>query len=147
MPNPIQRETELLQDNSKISLPVPDPNPFQRETEPQRDSSKMSLPVPDPIQQETKPEQDSSKIQILKQDTLKGHNITQAKSHISDQDWEVITENEADTLNYEYQRAGGHMDLTLGWGRWKYTVFSTDWSITTHTHYHEPDNSAPESKA
>ncbi|XXH01377.1 hypothetical protein Hte_007737 [Hypoxylon texense] len=51
-----------------------------------------------------------------------------------DQQWAVVTHPDADTdKGPPGQGASSHFDVTLGWGKWKFTLFSLDVSIKKRT--------------
>ncbi|KAI0441566.1 hypothetical protein F4803DRAFT_522630 [Xylaria telfairii] len=58
---------------------------------------------------------------------------TQTHGKNEDQDWEVVQPVEPDTEeNVPDQEVSSHFDITLGWGRRKFTIFSWDVNIRKH---------------
>ncbi|KAI1757886.1 hypothetical protein F4782DRAFT_475549 [Xylaria castorea] len=56
--------------------------------------------------------------------------LNQAHGKNEDQDWEMVQQLEAGTgENPLDQEFASHFDLTLGWGRYKLTIFSCDMSF------------------
>ncbi|KFZ16041.1 hypothetical protein V502_05276 [Pseudogymnoascus sp. VKM F-4520 (FW-2644)] len=49
------------------------------------------------------------------------------------QQWEVLTNSEADNETDSHARSvSSHFDAQIGWGRWKFTLFSLDMNIKKH---------------
>lgn len=56
------------------------------------------------------------------------HGSDQANSRSESQEWEIVTRPEAPTQTpYSHgRRMSSHFDLQLGWGTWKFKLFSWD---------------------
>ncbi|KAI1774330.1 hypothetical protein F4818DRAFT_79882 [Hypoxylon cercidicola] len=73
----------------------------------------------------------NSAMQELADDTRTSPKLRNENGHNDDRnDWAVVPHPEANTgENPPSRGASSHFDITLGWGKWKFTVFSWDASV------------------
>ncbi|KAK9421869.1 hypothetical protein SUNI508_05470 [Seiridium unicorne] len=60
------------------------------------------------------------------------------------QEWDVVGQEEA-----QGSATSGKYDITIGWGRWKHTLYSHEWTCTSEavdSSDHKPENAASEQR-
>lgn len=66
-----------------------------------------------------------------------------ARDATHDNEWEVVTNEEADGRPRSPGNSSNvHFDITLGWGRWKHTLYSFDYSQNCQRAHHHAGHDA-----